>query len=93
MLLSIEYRGQLALAAKGARATCDVAPGTAVTAVLRALTEHENDHFRELVLAADGACGAALFVAIDGEHVPVDETAMVPEGAREMVIMPPIAGG
>ena len=93
MLLSIEYRGQLGLVAEAARITHDVAPGTPVADVLKAVAAHESDRFRELVLSDNGECGSTLFVAIDGEHVRIDEGAAVPDGAREMVVMPPIAGG
>lgn len=93
MLLSIEYRGQLALAATSPRTTCEVKPGTQVADVLRTLAEPESDQFRELALSADGRCGTTLFVAIDGEHMRLGAGAVVPEGAKEMIVMPPIAGG
>lgn len=93
MLLSIEFRGQLALATETATITRDVEPDALVTDVLKSIATDENDQFRELVLDNDGECGSTLFVAIDGEHIRLDADATIPDGAREMVVMPPIAGG
>ncbi|MCB1099674.1 MAG: MoaD/ThiS family protein [Verrucomicrobiales bacterium] len=93
MLLSIEYRGQLALAAASAKVRRDVEPGTLVSDLLKALAADEGDDFRRLVLDENGECGSTLFVAVDGEHVRTDAGATLPENAREMVVMPPIAGG
>jgi hypothetical protein len=93
MLLSIEYRGQLALATASARVTRDVEPGTLVSDLLKALAADESDAFRRLVLDESGDCGSTLFVALDGEHVRINSSTMIPDNAREMVVMPPIAGG
>ena len=93
MLLSIEYRGQLALSTESPKIKRDVQAGTAVAEVLKSIAADETERFRELVLDSDGECGSTLFVAIDGEHIRLDSNATVPDGAREMIIMPPIAGG
>ncbi|MGK0190091.1 MAG: molybdopterin converting factor small subunit [Verrucomicrobiales bacterium] len=93
MMLSIEFRGQLALTTTAAKITREVAAGTSLVSLLQEVAAQESERFRELVFDENGDCGSTLFIAIDGEHVRVDGEATVPEGAREMVIMPPIAGG
>ena len=93
MLLSIEYRGQLALATASARFTREVVAGTVVTDLLKTLAADDGEQFRRLVLDENGECGSTLFVALDGEHLRLDAVATIPDSAREMVVMPPIAGG
>lgn len=93
MSLSIEFRGQLALATKSAKITCEVPSGTGVAALLKDLAEKESEEFRKLILDDAGECGSTLFIAIDGEHIRIDPGVVIPDNARDMVVMPPIAGG
>ena len=93
MRVTLQFRGQLALAVGGKpELEFDVEPGMPLRDLLEKIAASREEHFRELVFDAQGNCGSTLFVAIDDEHVRAPD-AVIPEGAREIVIMPPIAGG
>jgi molybdopterin converting factor small subunit len=93
MRVKVEFRGQLALSA-GADSVIElgIEPGMLLRELLEQLASSRDERFRELVFDAEGNCGATLFVAMNGEHVRATG-AVIPEGTREIVIMPPIAGG
>jgi len=90
--VTIQFRGQLATATGQSSVEREIAMGETLTALIGMLAEEHGDAFREIVLDAEGRQRRTLLIAVEGEQV-VDFDAPIREGAREITLMPPIAGG
>ncbi len=93
MTIQLNYRGQLAIAAKGSTEEINPRPGTPVADLIRAAAARHGEEFSKLILAADGTGRSTLLIALDGEQIQDPEETKLPEGARELTLLPPIAGG
>ena len=92
MRATIQFRGQLATATGQSEAERDLAPGDTLSSLIAALADEHGEAFREIVFDSEGRQRRTLLVAIDGEQV-VDFESPISDGAREITLMPPIAGG
>lgn len=93
MNIQLNYRGQLAIAAKCPSEEINPRPGTSIADIIRAAAARHGEDFSKLVLASDGTFRSTLLVALDGEQVQDPEAAQIPDSARELTLLPPIAGG
>ncbi len=90
--LQVHYSGQLALASSAAEETVDLAEGATVQEVVAQVAERHGDGFKKLIFQEDGHIERTLFIALDGEQV-TDLTTPLTAHHRELMLMPPIAGG
>lgn len=92
MTIQLHYRGQLAIAAKSPTEEINPRPGTTVADVIMAAAARHGRDFSDLILAADGSFRSTLLIALDGDQV-LDPNSPLPASAREITLLPPIAGG
>ncbi|MFT4549458.1 MAG: molybdopterin converting factor small subunit [Verrucomicrobiales bacterium] len=93
MPIQLNYRGQLALAASSPSEEIDPPAGATIADLIKqAATRHGAD-FAKLILAADGTFRSTLLVALDGEQIQNPAETQLPETAKELTLLPPIAGG
>lgn len=92
MKVTIQLRGQLVAAGGADRFERDLAEGETLAGLIAALAGERGEAFREIVCDPGGAQRRTLLVAVDGEQA-LDFDAPIREGAREIALMPPIAGG
>ncbi len=92
MKIVVSHRGQLALATGVPEEEIDVESGSTVGSVLEAASERHGEAFSKFVFDESGAMRNTLLVAIDGEQV-TSEDEVLGDGAMEITLMPPIAGG
>ena len=93
MTIQLNYRGQLAMAAMRPSEEIDPRPGTKISDIIRAAAARNGHEFAKLVLASDGSFRNTLLIALDGEQVQNPDQAVLPASAREITLLPPIAGG
>ena len=93
MTIQLNYRGQLALAAKAPSEEINPRPGTTIADLIKAAAARHGQDFAKLILASDGSFRSTLLVALDGEQIQNPEEAQLPETAKEITLLPPIAGG
>lgn len=93
MTVQLNYRGQLAIAAKSPSEVINPRPGTSIADLIRAAAARHGQDFARLVLADDGTFRSTLLVALDGDQVQNPEDTRLPETAKEITLLPPIAGG
>ena len=93
MTIQLNYRGQLAIAAKISTEEINPRPGTMISDLIRAAAARHGEGFSKLTLAADGSFRSTLLIALDGEQVQNPEETPLPETAKELTLLPPIAGG
>ena len=92
MTLQVHYSGQLALASAAAEESIAFAEGTTVQEIVAQVAELHGEGFKRLVFQEDGRIERTLFVALDGEQV-TDLDTPLSKHHRELMLMPPIAGG
>jgi molybdopterin converting factor small subunit len=92
MKLKLDYAGQLGIAAGASAEEVDVSPGSTIAEIIVAAAGRHGSGFAELVQNRAGEIERTLLVAIDGEQV-TDLGRQVGDSARELMILPPIAGG
>ena len=89
--MKITYQGQIGVVAGLNSELREVsAEATVAEIVAEIAASHKADVARFLV-DGDGGVNASLFVALDDDHV-IDYTVKVGD-AREILLMPPMAGG
>lgn len=90
--MNILLQGQLGVAAEFNHLIKDVAPGTTVAELILSLAQDLPHEACQLILKPDGSLRNSLFIAIDDDHIR-DTTITIPDNARELILMPPMAGG
>ena len=93
MTIQLNYRGQLAIAARNPSEEINPRPGTPVADLIRAAAARHGEEFSKLILAADGSFRSTLLIALDGDQIQNLEQVHLPEGAKELTLLPLIAGG
>ena len=92
MEVIFSYRGQLAHAAPRRAEVVKVEAGEELAEVLRALAARHGSQFAKFLCDENGRLQRALMVVIDGRQVQASEVAMR-EGMKEVILLPPFAGG
>jgi|MDTC01.3.fsa_nt_gb molybdopterin converting factor small subunit len=90
--LQVNYSGQLALASAVAEETIDIREGDTVLGLVSRVAKRHGEAFQKLVFQDDGSIECTLFMALDGEQV-TDLNQPILVHHRELMLMPPIAGG
>ena len=93
MTIQLNYRGQLAIAAKCPSEEINPRPGTPVADLVRAAAARHGEEFAKLILDGDGTFRSTLLIALDGDQIQDPEETKLSENAREITLLPPIAGG
>ncbi|MGI9244592.1 MAG: MoaD/ThiS family protein, partial [Verrucomicrobiales bacterium] len=83
----------LGIAAKTQSEEIDPRPGTTIGDLVLAAAARNGDEFARLVLDADGALRSSLLIALDGDQIQDPAETPLPDSARELTLLPPIAGG
>ena len=89
--MDIVYQGQLGAVVGLSSEQFDTASGQSVADVIQALAQGKDADAARHLLADDGSARTSLFVALDGVHV--QDFAMSVDGAKELLLMHPMAGG
>ena len=92
MKVDIFYHAQIRLAAGGASGLVDVAPGTTVTALLRAQAERHGEAFRKIVLDDAGRVRPGIIVLVNDRPKADSSDPVLTEGDR-VALFSPVAGG
>ena len=92
MKVTVRYRGQLATAMGVASEEMELPQGSTPASLVREISARASDGFASLMVDGDGVPRRSLLVAIDGEQA-VDYDEVLCDEVREVVLMPPIAGG
>jgi len=93
MTIQLNYRGQLAIAASSPTEEINPRPGTSIADVIRAAAARHGKDFSKLILGEDGNFRSTLLIALDGDQIQDPEETQIPESAKEITLLPPIAGG
>lgn len=93
MTIQLNYRGQLAIAANTPSEEIDPRPGTTIADLVRAAAARHGGEFAKLILGNDGTLRSTLLIALDGDQIQNPDDTLLPESARELTLLPPIAGG
>lgn len=93
MTIQLNYRGQLAIAANCQSEEIHPRPGTRVADIIRAAAARHGPEFAKLIHSSDGPFRSTLLIALDGDQIQNPDEFQLPEGARELTLLPPIAGG
>ncbi len=92
MTLRLHYSGQLSLACERSDETLEIENGATVGEVVHLLAQKHGKSFQKFVLNNAGDVESTLFLALDGEQV-TDLSLPIQADHRELMLMPPIAGG
>lgn len=90
--MDILLQGQLGVAADFNFLQIDVADGTRVKELILAIAQDLPHDAKQLIIKPDGSLRQSLFIAIDDNHLR-DTNTIIPSDARELILMPPMAGG
>jgi molybdopterin converting factor small subunit len=90
--MKILLQGQLAVAAECHSLDLAVSADTTVEALIVEIAQSLPPAAQELLLNADQTVRATFFVALDGEHLR-DYSTTIPTHAKEIMLLPPMAGG
>ena len=90
--MNILLQGQLAVASGQHSIEIEVSGNNSIEMLIQQLASTLSAEASALLLSDDGSVRSSLFVAIDGKHLR-DYTSIIPEDTRELMLMPPMAGG
>ena len=93
MDINFSYTGQLANLAGISEETVSPDAGTDLGTVVGKIASNHGDAFSELILDDDGKLRRTLLVIVDGEQLDGDRESFLLDGAKNIVLMTPIAGG
>ncbi len=90
--MNILLQGQLAVASGQHSIEKEITENTSIEMLIQQLSSTLPAEASALLLSDDGSVRSSLFVAIDGKHLR-DYTVTIPTTTRELMLMPPMAGG
>lgn len=90
--MEILLQGQLAVTSGQHSLTQYLTESSSLEIFIQQLSETLPDAAKALLVNDKGDVRKSLFVAIDGEHFR-DYSTLVPTEAKELMLMPPMAGG
>lgn len=90
--MKIILQGQLAVTSGLNSISHELAEKSSVEELIHQLAGQLPKEAKSLLVKDDGSIRNSLFVAIDNEHVR-DYSTLVSSEVRELILMPPMAGG
>lgn len=89
--MKIVYQGQIGIVAGLREEEISAETTNSVSDLVKAVATTKSVEVQKFLIDAQGEVRQSLFAALDGEHVQ-DYSAAI-GGARELLLMPPMAGG
>ncbi len=93
MNIAFSYTGQLANLAGVSEELVLTEAGNNLATAVREIAARHGSAFSDLILDESGKLRRTLLVIIDGEQLAGDRELFVLDGAKNIVLMTPIAGG
>jgi hypothetical protein len=90
--MKILLQGQLAVAAECRTLDRAISKQTTVEMLIIEIAQSLPPAAQDLLINSDRTIRTSFFVAIDGEHLR-DYSTTIPVDAKELLLMPPMAGG
>jgi molybdopterin converting factor small subunit len=90
--MEILLQGQLAVTSGLSSIAHELTESTSVEALVHQLADQLPEEAKSLLVNNEGSVRKSLFVAIDGEHLR-DYSTVISTDAKELMLMPPMAGG
>ena len=90
--MQILFQGQLGVAAGTSQLQIELNQGATINEVICEISQNLSDEARDLIMNSDGTVRNSLFIALDDNHV-LDSNTLIPESTKELVLIPPMAGG
>jgi len=89
--MKIIYQGQIGVVAGLNSEEREVTDGTTVASLISEIAAGMPQEVAKFLIDSDGKVNSSLFVAVDNDHVLDMNTPL--KDARELLLMPPMAGG
>jgi len=89
--MKIVYQGQIGVIAGFREESIPVDPVCSVADVVKGIAMNKPEDVQRFLVDGEGEVRQSLFAALDGEHVQ-NYSAQVGD-AKELLLMPPMAGG
>jgi molybdopterin converting factor small subunit len=90
--MKILLQGQLSSAAECHTLDLAISTNTTIETLIVEIAQSLPSAAQQLLLNADQTVRSTFFVALDGEHLR-DYSTTIPTHAKELMLLPPMAGG